>query len=532
MPSATSSGGPRGTRFWIGAAAIALPLVVLLALQLRTLAELRDTSVVAERATLRSYAKAVLRDVEEFYEEKARSALDLPPALFVAPRADALAAHFASRDGLGVKRFFAVAFDGSARPPFWLFAPDGRALDTADVAETRAALVAAAPWQLVAQEGAAVESPAAVASEQFPENRVIARPIVDAGARVLGVAGLIADADFVREHFVPERLVVQSDLLPEPLREAAQFTLRMGPDPPDVAPAPEEVELPFRFVFSDWALAVRGHGIAPEAFARRSLWLNLSLSLAVSAVLASAVLLALRNAARATQLSQMKTEFVSNVSHELRTPLASIRVFGELLRLGRVSDPEKVREYGEYIDLESRRLSRLVDNILDFSKIESGQRRYRFEPLDLAKLVAATLEGFDVRLRQEGFSLVLRAPEEPLPEVLADPSALGQALGNLVDNAIKYSGGAREIRIELGREADAVTLAVSDRGPGIAPEEQARVFEKFYRVSTGLVHDAQGSGLGLAIVKHVVEAHGGSVELASTPGAGSTFRIRLPVHAG
>ena len=209
-----------------------------------------------------------------------------------------------------------------------------------------------------------------------------------------------------------------------------------------------------------------------------------------------------------------------------------MRVFGELLRLGRVSEPEKVREYGEYIDLESRRLTRLIDNILDFAKIESGQRSYRFEPVDLAELVAATLRSFEVRLRQEGFSLALREPDEPLPRVLADPSALAQVLTNLLDNAVKYSGAAREIAIELGREPDAVTLAVSDRGPGIAPDQQARVFEKFYRVSDGLVHDAKGSGLGLAIVKHVVEAHGGTVELVSAPGAGSTFRIRLPAHAG
>jgi signal transduction histidine kinase len=532
--ASASVGSPRGTRFWIAAAAVALPLFVLVALQLRTLRALSETSAVAERATLRSYAKAVLRDVEEFYQAAAREALDVTPALLRVPRADALAAHFASRDGQGVKRFFAVAFDGSARPPLYFFAPDGRPLDTAPgEPETRAALVAAAPWQLVAQEGAAAESDAAVASEQFPGNRAIARPILDENARVLGVAGLIADGVWVREHFLPERLVLHADLLPEPLRERVQLSLRTRPDALDAAPGiADEVELPFRFVFSGWSLAVRGHDLAPEAWARRSLWLNLALSLLVSGVLASAIWLALRNAARATQLSQMKTEFVSNVSHELRTPLASIRVFGELLRLGRVSEPEKVREYGEYIDLETRRLTRLVDNILDFSKIESGQRSYRFEPVDLAELVATTLRSFEVRLRQEGFSLALHEPDEPLPPVLGDPSALAQVLTNLLDNAVKYSGTAREIAIELGREPDAVTLAVSDRGPGIAPDQQARVFEKFYRVSDGLVHDAKGSGLGLAIVKHVVEAHGGTVELESAPGAGSTFRIRLPAHAG
>jgi signal transduction histidine kinase len=217
------------------------------------------------------------------------------------------------------------------------------------------------------------------------------------------------------------------------------------------------------------------------------------------------------------------------VSHELRTPLASIRVFGELLRLGRVRDPEKVRAYGEYIDAESRRLTRLVDNILDFARIESDQKRYRLEPTDLAALVEETLEAFEVRLRQDGFALALHAPPEPLPPVRLDPAAIGQVLTNLLDNAVKHSGAGRRITVTLGRDGGDATVAVRDEGPGIPAAEHERIFEKFYRGGDGLVQDAQGSGLGLAIVKHVVEAHRGRVELASRPGAGSTFTIRLPI---
>jgi two-component system phosphate regulon sensor histidine kinase PhoR len=116
--------------------------------------------------------------------------------------------------------------------------------------------------------------------------------------------------------------------------------------------------------------------------------------------------------------------------------------------------------------------------------------------------------------------------------VRADPAALVQALVNLLDNAIKYSGDARTIRVVLGREGRCATLAVQDRGRGIEREEQSRIFDKFYRVSTGLVHDAKGSGLGLAIVKQTVEAHGGSIDVRSQPGAGSTFTVRLPSDAG
>jgi signal transduction histidine kinase len=116
---------------------------------------------------------------------------------------------------------------------------------------------------------------------------------------------------------------------------------------------------------------------------------------------------------------------------------------------------------------------------------------------------------------------------------MGDPDALGQALTNLLDNAVKYSGEARAIQVELDARNGTVSVAVRDHGPGIPPSDLDRIFEKFYRVGSGLVHDAKGSGLGLAIVKHVAEAHGGSIQVESHLGAGSTFTLRLPAaHAG
>ena len=239
------------------------------------------------------------------------------------------------------------------------------------------------------------------------------------------------------------------------------------------------------------------------------------------------VALALRTAARAMRLSQMKADFVSNVSHELRTPLASIRVFGEFLKLGRVKDETKMREYGEYIETESRRLTQLINNILDFSRIESGQKSYHFYPADIRELLADTLKVFEVRLKQDEFSIQLEAATN-LPRVAVDADALTQALVNLLDNAVKYSGAAREIKVKLEHAGEWVTIGVCDNGIGIPEEDQDKVFERFHRVSTGLVHDVKGSGLGLAIVKHIIEAHGGKITLVSWPGGGSTFTIHLP----
>jgi two-component system phosphate regulon sensor histidine kinase PhoR len=241
------------------------------------------------------------------------------------------------------------------------------------------------------------------------------------------------------------------------------------------------------------------------------------------------VVLALRTASREMKLSQMKSDFVSNVSHELRTPLASVRVFGELLRLGRAGSPEKVREYGELIETESRRLTGLIDNILDLARIESGRKSYDIAAADLEEVVAETLRTCRVSLAQSGFRLAYRGAPEPLPPVPIDRQAVARAVGNLLDNAVKYSGESRQVEVSVRREDGFAVVAVEDHGIGIPRDEQSKVFDRFHRVSTGLVHDVKGSGLGLAIVRHVAEAHGGRVELDSRLADGSVFALWLPL---
>jgi signal transduction histidine kinase len=229
------------------------------------------------------------------------------------------------------------------------------------------------------------------------------------------------------------------------------------------------------------------------------------------------------------ELDRLQREFVQNVSHELRTPLASIRVFGELMRSGRVATPDKVREYGEHIENESRRLCQLVENILDFSRIESGRKVYRLEERELAGVVRDVLQAFASRLQREGFVVELVVPDDTLPPVRIDEAAIGHALGNLIDNAIKYSGASRRISVTLAVDDGDLVVAVRDFGIGIPREEHERIFDRFHRVGRGLVHDVKGSGLGLAIVKHIAEAHSGSVTVSSNPGRGSVFALRLPL---
>jgi signal transduction histidine kinase len=190
-----------------------------------------------------------------------------------------------------------------------------------------------------------------------------------------------------------------------------------------------------------------------------------------------------------------------------------------------------VREYGEYIEAEGRRLSRLIDNILDFSKIESGRKTYDFVRADLHRVVAGTLRTFEVRMLQKGWEVDLTLPETPIPEFPMDPDALSQALNNLLDNAVKYSGDSKQVAVRLFQEREEAVIEVQDRGIGIARREQRKIFERFHRVGTGLIHDVKGSGLGLSIVHHVVRAHGGRVTVKSEPGKGSTFSLRLPLTA-
>jgi signal transduction histidine kinase len=234
------------------------------------------------------------------------------------------------------------------------------------------------------------------------------------------------------------------------------------------------------------------------------------------------------NVRRELKLSRLKSDFVANVSHELKTPLALIRLYAETLELGRVPNQERKAEYYRVINKESRRLTQLINNILDFSRIEAGRKEYRLVPSDIGAVVRDVVESYRFAIEKLGFTLELQLGDD-LPELALDPEALSQALINLLNNAIKYSPEQKAITVSVRREQDRVLLSVSDRGMGIPRSEHRRIFEKFYRVETSLVHTTKGSGLGLALVQHITEAHGGHVELKSTPGEGSTFTLSLPV---
>jgi signal transduction histidine kinase len=265
--------------------------------------------------------------------------------------------------------------------------------------------------------------------------------------------------------------------------------------------------------------------IAHDQFRR-----DLLISLLAFAALGVAAFATFTMATRESRLARMKSAFISNVSHEMKTPLALISMYAETLESGKISAPDKTRDYYRTILRESRKLAHMVDNVLDFARLEAGRAQSRLERIDVGDLATEVVRNCEERLGLGGFKLTLEIEPE-LPPIVGDRSALSQALLNLLDNAVKYSADTKEIGIAAWREDGSVVVEITDKGIGIDPSEQQRIFEQFYRAGDPLTQKVRGAGLGLALVRRIVAAHRGRVELRSTPGKGSAFSVVLPARA-
>jgi two-component system phosphate regulon sensor histidine kinase PhoR len=254
---------------------------------------------------------------------------------------------------------------------------------------------------------------------------------------------------------------------------------------------------------------------------------------ALAVALGLGLLLTIRGAARARELAQLKSDFVSTVSHELKTPLTSIRMFAEMLEQGVArGDTATMARYHHVIVQESQRLGLLIANLLDYAQIERGTRRYSPGRERVGPLVRGAVTTFESLHAPEGSS---RNPIEVEvssaamdAEVLVDKDVVVQALLNLVTNAAKYGGSDKSIEVRADADTSAAWISVRDHGPGIPAHEQVRIFREFYRAPEAYRSGIEGTGLGLALVKRHIEALGGTVAVESEVGAGAMFTIRLP----
>ncbi|MFW6122603.1 MAG: ATP-binding protein [Thermodesulfobacteriota bacterium] len=240
------------------------------------------------------------------------------------------------------------------------------------------------------------------------------------------------------------------------------------------------------------------------------------------------VLIVVHDVTRLRQLEKARRDFVANVSHELKTPITSIRGFVEtLLEGGAISDPEHAEKFLGIIGRQADRLGAIIEDLLSLSRIEQETEQGKIHLVGgrIKGILNAALQVCSTRAEEKQISVNLSCPEDLRARV--NGPLLEQALVNLIDNAVKYSEAGSSVQIEAGQNNGQVVIKVTDQGAGIPKEHLSRLFERFYRVDASRSRKMGGTGLGLAIVKHIAQAHGGKVEVASTPGQGSTFSIFL-----
>ncbi len=241
-------------------------------------------------------------------------------------------------------------------------------------------------------------------------------------------------------------------------------------------------------------------------------------------------IIALRDITRERELDKMKTDFISVVSHELRTPLTSIKGYTDLLLSGAAGENTELQsEFLGIIQLSTTRLSNLINDILDISRIESGTLKIKHEPIDYRHLVADALRLMKAAADARDISMDAALPET-IPLVRGDADKVTQVLTNLVSNAVKYTPEGGWVKVSLEVTGDtSVTTCVADSGIGVAPEDQPKLFQRFFRADNSSTREAGGTGLGLVIAKTLIELMGGTIWLESEPGRGSKFYFTLPL---
>ncbi|MCF8242701.1 MAG: HAMP domain-containing histidine kinase [Melioribacteraceae bacterium] len=342
------------------------------------------------------------------------------------------------------------------------------------------------------------------------------------GKRICGVA--IDPEEFINQSIVPRLQSISTEEFIIIVSKNDDIIFSTSPTESSVVQSRESM-----WLLPNFSIGIQLKGKTIESLVQERTTESMVMISILTFILFLGVIFVYRTIKKEVELAQIKSDFVSNVSHELRTPLALISMFAETLELGRVKTEEKKQEYYTIISHETNRLGRIVNTILNFSKMEDGKRKYSFEKNDINELIEKVISTYSFHLQNKGFNFKTELTEN-LPFINIDSEAVSEAVINLIDNAVKYSDENKEITLRSGIENKFVYAEVEDKGIGITEEDQKRIFEKFFRVTSGLVHNTKGTGLGLTLVQKIMEAHKGKIELRSKLGKGSTFKLFFPAE--
>lgn len=358
-------------------------------------------------------------------------------------------------------------------------------------------------------------------------------------ARLLAVAGFLVNLQWVSQHYFSDfiqqiqSIIGDTSISIDIANGDGQTVAHVGP-PAQGTPTHERK---FRLLFADsalladvprpraeWSARVSVASEASRAAATRSASRTLTLLGVGALATLIGLVITVRAARRAAELAAVQSEFVSAVSHEMKTPLSLITLASDTLANGRYADASAIADYGRLMGAEAQHLTRLIDNVLCYARITDTTSQYDFELVDVAELVQESVDRFRPRLNGLEFTLSVQLPPEPV-FVNGDAPMLSQAFDNLIDNAAKHAAAGRFLGVTVAPHEKDVHVAIADRGEGIPAADLPFVFDKFYRRKGAR---PRGSGLGLAIVRRIVEDHGGTVRMESTPGKGTLAVVALP----
>ncbi len=294
----------------------------------------------------------------------------------------------------------------------------------------------------------------------------------------------------------------------------------------------DQDKIQFKQTFSDffdfWKLEVAFTETPAISASNASLIKNFIVLGAAFLLLSGALVFMFISAQNERALAQRQAGFLANVTHELKTPLALMQAAGENLADGRVTDGNRLKSYGSHIYNESIRLRKMIEKLLDVAKSDAGRSLVEPKPVYVNQLVESYLDDHKSYIENKGFKIEIRIQDD-LPMIMVDIDSFETILGNLVDNALKYSPDTKYLGISLSQVKSSVILKVKDRGIGISKKSSKQIFDKFFRVEDAMTAETKGHGLGLSIVENLVALNSGTINVESEKGKGSVFIVRFPV---